>query len=302
MNIFIKGTYLPIGHVEIRVHNHTPKTINFNGNAISFSAESGNISAIKKIEISPEELDYVKDTEKTLPYNEQFEENLTNQYEDIRTIVKYIQAFDAVFNLDDDLSMKCFYEWSLDFVSWAPIPEKRKTSWKAFELRVVLPGNLLGQIERLANKGIPVFSAFKHLYKAYGEPDPRFKWINGTIAAEHAFKEFLSLKDSRVESLMLHVPSPPVEKLYKNVLFAYTGQESSMYKQLQKGASKRNELIHRPATKSPNLKETDIYLHQVEVAIFELYTFLYPKDSFFEYSLKRAKESILLGNPILSLS
>jgi hypothetical protein len=56
-----------------------------------------------------------------------------------------------------------------------------------------------------------------------------------------------------------------------------------MYKQLQKGAQKRNELIHRPSTPSPDLKETNEYLHQVEVAIFELYTLLYQGDAFFIY-------------------
>lgn len=139
---------------------------------------------------------------------------------------------------------KCCYEWSENFVSWVPVPDKRKVGWRGIGLEITLPDNLLGQIERLANSGIPVFSAFKYLYKAYEEANPRFKWINGTIAAEHAFKEFLSLKDPRAESLMLNIPSPPIEKLYKNVLFSYTNQKSCMYRELQKGATRRNELIH----------------------------------------------------------
>jgi hypothetical protein len=292
MKIYIKGIYTPIGDVQIKVYHSDREAVNYRGNKISFSENSGNIFAIKELKISESEFNYIRDTEKKLPRDEQFEEHLTSQYRDVQTILKYIQAFDSVFNLDGDLRMQCCYEWSEDQLAWMPVPDKRRTGWRGIGLQVTLPDGFLTQIERLSNSGIPVFSAFKHLYKAYEETNPRFKWINGTIAAEHAFKEFLSIIDPRAESLMLNIPSPPIEKLYKNVLFAYTNQESSVYKQLQKGAVKRNELIHRPTTVSPDLKETNIYLHQVEVAIFELYALLYPKDNFFEVTLSAAKQRL----------
>jgi hypothetical protein len=150
----------------------------------------------------------------------------------------------------------------------------------------------MGNIEQLMNAGVPVFFAFNHLYMAYAETDPRFKWINGTIAAEHAFKEFLPLLDSRTKSIMDYVPSPPIERLYKNVLEAYAGRASGMYKQLQNGAKTRDDLIHKPATPPPDLTATNTYLHQVEVAIFELYTFLYPGNPFVDYLLKRAEKRL----------
>ena len=65
-----------------------------------------------------------------------------------------------------------------------------------------------------------------------------------------------------------------------------------MYRQLQKGATRRNELVHRPATAAPDLKETNIYLHQIEVAIFELYTLLYPGNTFLAFALTGAEHRL----------
>ncbi len=294
MKIYIRGTFVPLGDVKITVFNSSANTITYQNNLIEFceasgEVESGKITAIKEQDITDDEFAYVMDTEDILPRNEQFESYQANQYRAVRTILSYVQVFDGVFELDSDLQMRSKYEWSEDRSTWLPIPDKRVTTWRGADLRQTLAETFLAEIEQLVNDGIPVFLAFNHLYKAYDETNPRFKWINGTIAAEHAFKEFLSLFDRRAESLMLNIPSPPIEKLYKTVLEAYTGQASSMYKQLQRGATKRNELVHRPASPTPDLKETNIYLHQVEVAIFELYTLLYPKNVFLGHALKAAQ-------------
>lgn len=292
MKIYIKGTFIPLGDVKITVTNPPREAITYQANTIELSRKSGEITAIKSEELTPDEYIYVKDKDNVLPRNEQFEDYLVKQYQAIRTILSYIQVFDGVFKLDTERQMQSRYEWSENRIDWLPIPDKRVTTWRGANLMQTLADNFMGNIERLANGNIPVFLAFNHLYKAYDEGNSRFKWINGTIAAEHAFKEFLSLLDSRTESLMLNIPSPPIEKLYKTVLEAYTGKESSMYKQLQKGASKRNELVHKPATPAPDLNETNIYLHQVEVAIFELYTLLYPENSFLTYALTGAQQRL----------
>jgi hypothetical protein len=65
-----------------------------------------------------------------------------------------------------------------------------------------------------------------------------------------------------------------------------------MYRELQKGAQRRNELIHKPATPAPLLAETNIYLHQVEVAMIELYTLWKPADPFFQWVLANAKQRL----------
>jgi len=292
MKIYIKGTFDPIGDVKITVQNQHKGTIVYKENTIELSTQSGKLIAIKPQEITLEEYTYVLDKDKVLPRSEQFESYLASQYEAVRTILGYIQVFDGVHKLNTDLHMQSSYEWSEDRFSWLPIPDKRETTWRGANLQQQLPDNFLENIEQLANEGIPVFLAFNHLYKAYDEGNTRFKWINATIAAEHAFKEFLSLLDRRTEPLMLSIPSPPIEKLYKTVLESYTGRQSSMYKELQKGANKRNELVHRPATAAPDLRTTNIYIHQVEVAIFELYTLLYPANRFLAYALTGAKERL----------
>jgi len=150
----------------------------------------------------------------------------------------------------------------------------------------------MGYLTRITAAGYPLFTAFKFLYQAYADTNTKFKWINATVAAEQAFKEFISVFDDRTESIMLNVPSPPIEKLYNNVLQAYTGFSSSVYKELQKGAATRNALIHKHKTEAPPLKETNIYIHQVEVAIFELYTCLYPKDEYFTFLLNKVKQRL----------
>ncbi len=292
MKIYIKGTFVPLGDVKITVRNPKQEIITYQENTVELSTETGEITALKSQEITDEEYAYVQDKDNRLPRNEQFEGYLANQYQSIRTLLSYIQVFDGVFKLDTELRMQSRYEWSDDRSSWYPVPDKRITTWLGANLQQTLADNFMDNIERLANDGIPVFLAFNHLYKAYDEINPRFKWINGTIAAEHAFKEFLSLLDPRTECLMLNIPSPPIEKLYKTVLHAYTAKESSMYRQLQKGAARRNELIHRPTTAAPDLIETNIYLHQIEVAIFELYTLLFPGNTFLTYALTGAQERL----------
>jgi hypothetical protein len=292
MKIYIKGIFVPLGDAQIRVYRGSTNAIIYKENKIEFSTDSGKISAIKGYELSEEEVTYLQDLEKKIPINNKLEEYLTEQYNAVQTIVQYIKIFDAIYPIDDQTHMTSKYEWSNDYKVWHPVPDKRVYTWRGSGLISVLPDNFLGNIEVLANKNIPLFFAFTHLHKAFQDTSPRHKWINATIAAEHAFKEFLSLKDPRSQRLMTHIPSPPIEKLYKSVLFDYTGHESSMYKELQKGAQKRNDLIHKPSTPSPNLKETNIYLHHVEVAIFELYTLLYPKNQFFEYLLQKAKERL----------
>jgi len=257
MNIYIKGSFTPVGDVKITVENPQGEAITYQGNVIELSRESGVITAVRQQQITAEEHSYVQDKYKKLPRNELFEGYLASQYKSVQTILGYIQVFDGVFRLDTELRMQSTYEWSEDHSTWAPIPDKRETSWCGADLRQTLAAGFMGNIGRISNAGIPVFQAFNHLYKAYDDFNTRFKWINGTIAAEHAFKEFLNLLDPRTESLMLYVPSPPIERLYKDVLISYTGKMSSMYSELQKGAAKRNELIHRPATPSPDLKKTN---------------------------------------------
>ncbi|HYK75666.1 MAG TPA: hypothetical protein VEV16_01685, partial [Daejeonella sp.] len=156
----------------------------------------------------------------------------------------------------------------------------------------VLDDNLLGWMPHLIHRKVKTFFGFTHLHKAFGERNTRHQWINATIAAELAFKEFLALYKPDTVPVMSFLPSPPLDRMYNNLLVEYSGSKSPMARYLSDGAKKRNELIHKPRQKSPGKHETNVYLHQIQVAILHLYTILYPNDPFFEYLLSYANSKL----------
>jgi hypothetical protein len=161
--------------------------------------------------------------------------------------------------------------------------------WRGVNPIYILDDNFLGWIPKLIERGIEPFFAFTHLHKAFLEQNCRHKWINATIAAELAFKEFLAQYDTRATSLITHIPSPPLNRLYRDVLKEYTGVESPMQAVLGNGATLRNHLIHKTTEPTPTIEKANIYIHQVQVAIFHLYSLLYKDDPFFTYLLKHAE-------------
>ena len=151
----------------------------------------------------------------------------------------------------------------------------------------------------LIEKNIQPFFAFSYLHKALNEKNSRLMWINATISAELAFKEFLSIIDPRSSSLITYAPSPPLGRLYKEVLQDYIGQKSPVCKELSKGAEIRNALIHKNHQLAPEFEKAMVYIHQVQVAIFHLYTCLYPEDDFFKYLYESSLNKLKLysGQP-----
>lgn len=77
--------------------------------------------------------------------------------------------------------------------------------------------------------------AMRHLHRAKHERSPHHQWIDATIAAELAIKEVLSRAIPELEVLLLNVPSPPLSKLYGEILKTYLGEESPYRKKSLKG-------------------------------------------------------------------
>ena len=102
-------------------------------------------------------------------------------------------------------------------------------------------------------------------------------WIDSTIAAELAIKEFLIRYRPDWKTLLIELPSPPIHKLYGPVLESLAGEKSPVLKELQKGSEIRNRLIHR-AGESVSREEANEYFMNVETAIFHLLALLYPDD------------------------
>jgi len=122
------------------------------------------------------------------------------------------------------------------------------------------------------------FIALRHLHRAKEEQNSRYKWIEATIAAELAIKEFLLAKHPALGPLLLEMPAPPLSKLYGSLLKEYGGEESPKKRQIEKGAEMRNRLVHRPESIHIDPQKALDYVNDVEVAIFHLLWLLHPAD------------------------
>ena len=107
------------------------------------------------------------------------------------------------------------------------------------------------QIQRYIDTGFSPFFALAPLHRAKNERDPRYIIIYAAYAAELAIKEFLieyAKKDGffPVEPLLLELPSPPLGKLYGEVLKFYTKKGSPKTDEMIALNRERNALMHRP--------------------------------------------------------
>ncbi len=194
------------------------------------------------------------------------------------------------YGLDDNLfSTKGTY-WSTNQTDWKHIP-MRLYGRIIPSTYLFLDKNYAKNIQEYLNNNLEPFfaSAMQFLHKAKKENHPHYKWINATIAAELAIKEFLSHEklELNLEPLLMEIPSPPISKLYGKILNSYIDEQSPKRKSIIKGEEKRNLLIHRPKEIKINSKEADQYVRDVEFAIYHLLNFLYPDDMLISMIYKR---------------
>src|SRR5205085_8292103 len=124
----------------------------------------------------------------------------------------------------------------------------------------------------------PFRESLRHLHRAMTGTHARHSWIDATIAAELAIKEFLIRFKPDIKTLLLEVPSPPLHKMYGSVLESFIGERSPRVKEIAKGAEIRNVLIHRPEETKITDADAHDYVEYVQVAILHLYGTLYPDD------------------------
>ncbi|PEM43972.1 zinc chelation protein SecC [Bacillus toyonensis] len=122
---------------------------------------------------------------------------------------------------------------------------------------------------QLNNERLP-FIAFKYLIKAKNEDELEIKWINATIAAELAIKEFYMNYDEKFSLILLEMPSPPLYKMYGKILESITGKKCTKLKSIQKGVEVRNSLVHSPSAQELSTPQVNQYISDVETSIFEL--------------------------------
>jgi hypothetical protein len=171
--------------------------------------------------------------------------------------------------------------WSIDGLNWKSITRTIHLVGVWDPDRIVLDDETANQIQDYIDTDYEPFFSLVHLHRAKNDPDPRYKWIYATIAAELAIKEFLIAKFPELEVLLLELPSPPLTTLYGKILKSYTGQKGNMTV-MEEGIKTRNKLLHRPKAEIVSLEKAKKYVRDVEVSIFQLMHMLYPNDRLIE--------------------
>ena len=201
--------------------------------------------------------------------------NISKATRKVLSLIKY--CFNCPDLNDNLFSHKGIY-WSIDKSKWKKIPE-RTYAIIDIQSSITLNEKTSNSIQNYIENDFEPFFALRHLHRAKNEGNPRHKWIDATIAAELAIKEFLIRLKPDIETLLLEVPSPPLHKLYGSILKYYTNERSPRLKELAEGVEIRNKLIHRPKDMHIGDEEANQYIHDVEIAIYHLLTLLYPDDS-----------------------
>ncbi|MGM0842805.1 MAG: hypothetical protein ACQEWE_18870 [Bacillota bacterium] len=168
---------------------------------------------------------------------------------------------------------------SIDNSNWYEIPPKPTLQMGPSTMPRILTQETSKIIQDYIDNKIEPFVALKHLQRARKEEVPRHMWIEATIAAELAIKEFLIRLKPDMEFILLELPSPHLGTLYGKVLEHYIGERYPKSNKLGDGASTRNKLIHRPKEADITYEKAVEYVQLVEDAIYFLLRKLYPSDS-----------------------
>lgn len=184
-----------------------------------------------------------------LPQNQQDELMQINQPSSkatriLLTHIKYGLNYTSI--RESLFSVKPLDLWSEDGEKWFNMPTIQDLT---LEARIVFPLNeeRIGIIQNnINNKKMPYYS-LQFLHKAQQAIYPRDRLLYSAIAVELAIKEYLIEIKPKLDFLVLHIPSPPLEKMYHNVLESLGERPSSVRKkELQNLAEYRNKLVHRP--------------------------------------------------------
>jgi hypothetical protein len=272
MKIYLKSIKKPKGTegVQIGTTPETNQSFEYGDVTMTHDSQTNTFILTQTVDLSDSEIDELRNIDKT--YEEgtvsfKLVEYLNNR---MKEVLAYLKYFYMIPKLDEQLDSGGTTQWSTNNTDWQDIPMKMRYRWEPTSPIYVLPDPLLSWFPILASKNIKPLFAFSHLHKAFNERDTRHQWINATVAAELGFKEFLAKYDKNSASLITYAPSPPLPILYKQVLKDHTGEESPFAEKLGKGASTRNDLIHKPNHRSPNKEKTNLYLHEVQAAILHL--------------------------------
>lgn len=111
-----------------------------------------------------------------------------------------------------------------------------------------------------------------------------------------AIKEFLGTYKPDLLPILTHLPSPPLNKMYGELLNDLTGQKSPVVSSLNKGAQIRNDLVHKPNVIPPSKQQINQYLLEVNLAIMHLQYLCSPQNDAMTFLFEKAKEDLKNAN------
>jgi hypothetical protein len=213
----------------------------------------------------------------------EIQSTIANSTRKVVNLLKYclhIQEISPILTGDGTLY------WSLDNSKWQKI-NLMHTAVAYPIIHFELNDATVQYIQEHINNDFEPFISLQYLHKAFEERVPSSMWIDATIAAELAIKEFLIRKEPLLEHLLLEIPSPPLYKLYGSILEQYAGEKSPKLSEIKKGVEIRNQLIHKPNSSSVNEDRARTYVYDIEAAIYHLLFLLYPDDGCIQSVIKR---------------
>lgn len=281
--IFIKGSYTIQGEIasekknisfQVTVPGKPPISVNV-------IPEEKQIESFQEVEVSNELLraleanDYRNMSENLDSELLEIDSGVQQAAKKVLHLIKY--CFNQLRMEDSLMSVKGNF-WSKDGTNWNRLHGRLSVAVTAIG-KISLNDDSCKWLQEYIDSDYQPFLALRHLHRARNDSNPRYIWIEATIAAELAIKEFLIRQRPELETLLLEVPSPPIYKMYGAILEAYGGKTlpKKISKALADGAKIRNRLLHRPHDEPVDHQKALDYVSAVAGAIQHLLSILYPK-------------------------
>ncbi|MBW0933546.1 hypothetical protein [Priestia megaterium] len=275
MNIYLKQHYSISGAIHIKGEGYSFNFPFENRCEINVTTSHLEVNAVFSTEEIITDSDLVKMSPK---FKKVVNHNLNHMRQNafyLINLLKYSLNNDWI---TEELLTLNTSEISIDNLNWKDIPKESMLQMGPSTSPRYLTQEASITIQNYINQKIDPFVALKHLHRARKDEVPRHMWIEATIAAELAIKEFLIRLKPDMEFILLELPSPPLSTLYGKVLEHYIGEKYPKYNKLGDGAKIRNQLIHRPKETDITYEKAVAYVQIVEEAIYFLLRRLYPED------------------------
>lgn len=204
----------------------------------------------------------------------------------VLSLIKYHLSYS---DIEEQLFTIKSRHWRISGQDWKYLPSKLGAAMVVNEVPL-FDVNTCRKIQDSLDQGVIPLVGMRHLHRAKNESLPHYKWIDATIAAELTIKEVLIRARPELEPLINEVPSPPLTKLYGQILEAYLGQRSPYLKEIGEGVEIRNRLLHKASSEIIGRQKANNYVDNIEKAIFHLMSLLYPENELWKVRAERFAE------------